>query len=117
MPFQSSTRSGEVIEIYPGFAMRTLGRRDYKRDPKQAIKTVLAHCAGKGISVELDSTIRDFCESYDSGRGTTSDPDGSDALIALAVAILYREGLCQEAIYHADRNRRMVEGVIWGPAL
>jgi predicted nuclease with RNAse H fold len=91
---------GEVIEIYPGFTMRAL-----------------QHCAAQGISIEIEPTIRLFCETYNSGSGKIYDPDASDALIALVTAILYREGRCEEAVRPADYGKRAIEGAIWGPRL
>jgi hypothetical protein len=114
VPFQDTAAPGELIEIYPGLTMRALGCPDYKRDPARAIDYMLARCVQCGIVVEVDSGIRAFCENYRTGRGKTSDPDGSDALIALATAILYREGLC-EAVRGAGEDQRLrKEGVIWG---
>ena len=117
VPFHGTGPEAEVIEIYHGLTMSALGRRDYKRDPRSAVTTVLAHCASKHIAFELDPAIRSFCENYNSGHGNTPDPDGSDALIALATAILYREGLGEEAVGAEDQHQRSVEGVIWRPTI
>ncbi len=95
VPFQAPGPSREVIEVYPGVTMRRLGRTDYKRQPARVIDATLSHCATQGISLDVDPAIRSFCEEYNTaGRGRL-DPDRSDALIALAVAILYREGRCE----------------------
>lgn len=117
IPFRDSDQAAEVVEIYPGFTMRSLGRSDYKRDPSRTISTILDHCSKKSISVDLDPSIRAFCETYDSGRGKISDPDGSDAFIALATGILYREGQCENALEDPDPHWRSTEGTIWGPVL
>lgn len=117
VPFQEDAANGEVIEVYPGITMRDLGRRDYKLNPVAAIETVLAHCAMQGIQIEVDSEIRSFCETYNTGGKDASDPDGSDALIALATAILFREGHAVEAIDAGNYDLRHQEGVIWRPAM
>jgi hypothetical protein len=116
VPFGVAGPAGEVIEVYPGLTMRGIGRRDYKRDPVGAVAAVLGHCAEEGIRIAVDPQVRQFCETYNTGGRSGSDPDGSDALIALATAILYREGRCVEAIAPPDQDRRSVEGAIWRPA-
>ena len=106
---------GVMIEIYPGFTMRRLGRPDYKRDPVAAIDTVLGHCAGAGVAIEIAPAVRAVCETYGVERG---DPDASDALIALCTGILYREGLCEPAISPEHRESHWpLEGAVWGPRL
>jgi hypothetical protein len=115
VPFEDTVAPGEIIEIYPGLTMRALGRPDYKRDPSRAIDCVLARCFHCGVVVEIDPDIRAFCESYRTGRGKLSDPDGSDALIALATAILYSEGQCAALCGAGERRQLQREGVIWGP--
>lgn len=117
IPFDETGPENEVIEIYPGVTMRSLRFAQYKQDPVGAIDLILGYCASNGISIEVDPTIRDFCETYSSGSKKALDPDGSDALIALATAVLYREGLGSEVIEPGERHRRLVEGVIWGPGV
>lgn len=116
VPFGAAGPSGAVIEVYPGLTMRDLGKRDYKRDPAGAITTVLAHAATRGIAIELDPGIRRFCETYDTGSGPAMDPDGSDALVALVTAILYRERRAVEAVDPRQRGLVPFEGAIWRPA-
>jgi hypothetical protein len=117
VPFHGHGPSNEVIEIYPGVTMRSLGFPRYKQDPAGAIRTLLAYCASRGVAIGLDPAIRHFCETYTSGNAASSDPDGSDALIALVTAILYREDLGAEVIAPEYRERRLLEGVIWGPGV
>jgi hypothetical protein len=102
-----------AVEVYPGGTMRTLGRRDYKRNPSRAIEAVLRHCAGHGVRVEVEPHLRRRCERYDTGR-SSPDPDASDALIALCLGVLHREGLTRELIDRSQLQRRATEGVIWG---
>lgn len=117
VPFHASGPANEVIEIYPGAAMRSLGLPTYKRDPRAAIRLMLDYCASKGIAITIDPAIRTFCETYNSGKEEAPDPDGSDAFIALATAILYREGIATEIIAHGATAERRTEGVIWGTGL
>ena len=116
VPFQHPGPDGEVIEVYPGVAMRQLGRSDYKRDPARAIDEIFSHCAEQGIHIDVDPAIRSFCETYNTAGRGSFDPDGSDALIALAVGVLYREGRCEAVGGIGDERQRIGEGVIWAPA-
>ncbi len=115
VPFQAPGASREVIEVYPGVTIRRLGRADYKRQPARAIDAILGHCATQGISIDVDPAIRSFCEEYNTAGRGGFDPDGSDALIALAIAILYREGRC-EMVGRIDQEEQLNgEGTIWAP--
>jgi hypothetical protein len=104
-----------AIEVYPGAAMRALGCPEYKRRPAAAIDAMLAHCAAAGVDVQVHPRVRRLCERYDTGRASP-DPDASDALIALCLGILHREGLTRELIPRSEERRRASEGVIWGLA-
>jgi hypothetical protein len=112
VPFDQPTER-RAIEVYPGGAMRALGCPDYKRRPAAAIEAMLAHCAASGVEVEVDPRIRRLCERYDTGRASP-DPDASDALIALCLGVLHREGLTRELLPRSARSRRSSEGAIWG---
>ncbi|MFH1807629.1 MAG: hypothetical protein ABIJ09_02700 [Pseudomonadota bacterium] len=115
LPFDRPGKGPVAVEVYPGLAMRTLGCPSYKRDPKTAIKLMLEFCSHMGVRVEVAPAIVEFCETYDSGRGKTHDPDGSDALIALCLGILHREGLTRALVEdQADPVVAAREGVIWG---
>lgn len=109
VPFQQRGRY-PVIEIYPGHAMRKLGVPGYKRAPGEAIDAMLAHLRERGISFDLDPAIRRTCETYDSGHGPSSDHDAADALVACAVAVLYREGAATGV---DGEQAERVEGAIW----
>lgn len=113
VPFQSRRRA-RVIEVYPGHAMRALGVPGYKRAPAKAIDAALRHLERRGIRLDLDRKVRDACVAYDSG-GTTGDHDAADALVALCVAALHREGLAREVL-GTPAGARDVEGAIWSVA-
>ncbi len=117
IPFQDPGLPPEVIEVYPGVAMRNLGRPDYKRDPARAIDAILDHCAVQGVRFDVAPAIRSFCETYNTAGRGSFDPDGSDALIALAVAVLYREGQCQAVGRTGQQEQLRGEGVIWAPTI
>lgn len=114
VPFMAPSPASEVIEIYPGVIMRSLGFPTYKRDPVGAIATIRAHCAAQGIAVDLDPALRAFCEEYTTAAPPARDPDASDALIALLTAILHREGRTAEVLPPEARGLRPTEGAIWG---
>lgn len=121
VPFDASPTamppgSRELIEVYPGAAMRSLGCADYKRSPAVALNTILEHCRTNGIFIELADDIRELCETYDTGHGDARDPDASDALIALCVGILYRAGRTKALVAPADIAHIEREGVIWSVA-
>jgi len=114
VPFGRSGPPNELIEIYPGVALRALGFPAYKREPARAITILLDYCAAQGLAITLDPAIRLFCETYNSGSALVRDPDGSDALLALLAAILYREGLAVEILSPEDAALRPLEGAAWG---
>ncbi len=111
VPFHSRGRA-QVIEVYPGHAMRALGVPGYKRAPAQAIDAALRHLERCRMSLELDRVVRDACVAYDSGRGATGDHDAADALVALCIGVLHREGLAREVV-GTPAGARDVEGAIW----
>ncbi len=111
VPFQSRGRA-QVIEIYPGHAMRALGVRDYKRAPERAIDAAVRHLGEHGITFTIDGKIRAACETYDTGWGAAGDHDGADAVVAACVAALYREGRALE-IVGTPADARDAEGAIW----
>lgn len=111
VPFQSRGRA-QVIEVYPGHALRTLGVPGYKRAPAQAIDAALRYLKACGIVLTLDRKVRDACVAYDSGGSTSSDHDAADAMVALCIASLYREGLAREVV-GTPAGARDVEGAIW----
>lgn len=110
VPFQARGR-GAVIEAYPGHVMRSLGVRGYKRAPKEAIEAVLRYLRARGLSLRVDRSVREVCETYDTGGAGGHDHDAADALVAACAAILYREGLARELTGSPGARER--EGAIW----
>lgn len=116
-PFDTECgQAGTLLEVYPGVAMRRLGKPDYKRDPSGAIETMLKYCSDRGIKIDLDPDVRSRCEKYGMDR-TPPDPDGSDALIALCTGILFKEGRCERVLENSDDARVAREGAIWAPVV
>ena len=116
-PFDAECgQAGTLIEIYPGVAMRRLGKPDYKRDPSGAIKTILKFCGDVGIKIDLNPAVRVRCETYGMDR-IPPDPDGSDALIALCTGILFKEGRCERVVGDSVDARIALEGAIWAPVV
>jgi hypothetical protein len=111
VPFQSRGRA-QLVEVYPGHAMRALGVADYKRSPARAIDAALHHLAQRGVAFTIDPDIRAACEAYDTGGRAGRDHDAADALVAACVAALHREGRARE-ILGAPPGARDAEGAIW----
>lgn len=120
-PFPGGRGDGEVIEVYPGAALRAMGLRAYKSRPDEAVRRCLAACAAAGITVAVDPAIVDRARRYSSGTGASPDHDVADALVALAVAVLYAERGCHPALAGgpetSEEALREAEGVIWVPAV
>jgi hypothetical protein len=92
--------------------MRTLGIKGYKRKPVDCINAVVAYLKEKRITLLIDNKIRKVCETYITGRGTSTDYDAADALVCATVGILYNENLARPM--KTDSNADCdVEGVIW----
>lgn len=71
----------------------------YKQEPVEGISVIRNYCASKSVVIDVDPVIRHFYEeTYGSGATPAFDPEGSDTLIALTTAILYREGSGAEVI-------------------
>jgi hypothetical protein len=111
VPFHARGRA-QVVEVYPGHAMRALGVPDYKHAPARAIDAALAHLSRRGIGFTVDARVRAACEAYDTGGRTTHDHDAADALVAACVAALHREGLARE-VTGAPAEARDCDGVIF----
>lgn len=114
-PFPGGGGDGEVIEVYPGATLRQLGLASYKARPDEAVRRVIAACAGRGIELEVDRRVLEVCRRYSSG-GRSPDHDAADAFVALGTAILYAEGACRPALREVTpRSRVAREGAIWVP--
>jgi predicted nuclease with RNAse H fold len=111
VPFQARGRT-PVVEVYPGHALRALGVPGYKRAPRRALRAIVAHLASRGVALEIDRDVLAACEAYDTGGAAAHDHDAADALVAAAIAVLYREGLAREIAGPAARARDR-DGAIW----
>jgi len=94
LPFQQRGRT-PVIEVYPGHAMWALNVRNYKRRPADCIDEITSYLHANDISLNLDPTVRQICETYNTSSGTSSDYDAADAFVCAAMAVLFREGLAR----------------------
>jgi hypothetical protein len=104
---------GSIIEVYPGGALRKLGLPKYKDSPGWAVALARDFLERNGITLELDDAICTFALTYNTGRDDP-DYDGADALVALIMAIGYRERLLARAFDGADADYEL-EGAIWLP--
>jgi len=46
--------AGEIIEVYPGATLRTMGLASYKSRPDEAVRLSIAACATAGIKLEIE---------------------------------------------------------------
>jgi hypothetical protein len=121
LPFPGGHSRGEVIEVYPGATLRTMGLASYKSRPDEAVHLGIAACVAAGIKLEVDRRIVALCCRYSSGTGKTPDYDVADTFIALCTAILHAEGACRPVIASdpvwQERLLKEWEGAIWVPTV
>lgn len=100
LPFPGGRGNGEVIEVYPGATLRTMGLRAYKSRPDEAVRLGIAACAAEGIKLDIDLRIVALACRYSSGTANAPDHDVADAFVALCTAILHAEGACHPVLAH-----------------
>lgn len=106
--------------------MRSLGLRNYKQQPEEALTRLLTHLKDAAITLKLEPRLAQLCMTYSSGGAKQRDPDLSDALVALGLVILQREGQARPQVPTATRTPDggwkvsaevaaavAAEGVIW----
>jgi len=98
LPFPGGRGHGEVIEVYPGATLRTMGLRAYKSRPDEAVRLAIAACAAAGIRLDVDLQLVAVACRYSSGTATAPDHDVADAFVALCTAILHAEGACHPVV-------------------
>jgi len=120
-PFDESTPGVTplAIEVYPGGFLKELGLRKYKTKPKESWDACKKELAAHDIRFDVSDELVARCCEYDSlrtAKGKTNDKradhDAMDALVALAITILFREGCC-EGLPESPGHER-VEGFIYG---
>ncbi len=114
-PFSGGRGTSEVIEVYPGATLRSMGLKNYKSRPDEAIRLAVAACVAAGIQIEVSPELLALCCRYSSG-GKTPDYDVADAFVALCTAVIHAEGGCRMAI-NGDRLLSETEGAIWVPTI
>jgi hypothetical protein len=115
LPFSGGRGAGEVIEVFPGATLRSMGLRAYKSQPQEAVRLGIAACAAAGIVLDVDVRLLALCCRYNSG-GVSPDHDAADAFVALCTAILHAEGACRAAT-GCDARLEGREGTIWVPSV
>jgi Protein of unknown function (DUF429) len=119
LPFPGGRGDGEVIEVYPGATLRTMGLASYKSRPDEAVRLGLAACAAAGIKLDVDIQLVAIACRYSSGTRKTPDYDVADAFVALCTAILHAEGACRAAVaadpIWQEHLLKEWEGAIWVP--
>lgn len=119
LPFHGAGGAGEIIEVYPGATLRTMGLAAYKSRPEEALHCCVAACTAAGITLDIDETLVDLACRYNSGTAKSPDYDVADAIVALCTTILYGEGRCRAAVTadppRAGQTLTDLEGAIWLP--
>jgi len=121
LPFPGGSGAGEIIEVYPGATLRTMGLASYKSRPDEAVRLGIAACAAAGIKLDIDLRLIALACRYSSGTAKTPDYDVADAFVALFTAILHAEGQCRPVLALdsalQERLLKESEGAIWVPTI
>lgn len=116
LPFAGGRGAGEIIEVYPGATLRSMGLVQYKSRPDEAVRLGIAACAAAGITLDVDIALQALCCRYSSGTARAPDHDVADAFVALCTAILHAEGACRPALASddlwSDQELKLWEGAI-----
>jgi hypothetical protein len=72
LPFPGGRGAGEIIEVYPGATLRTMGLASYKSRPDEAVRLGIAACAAAGIKLDVDLRLVALACRYSSGRNQGS---------------------------------------------
>lgn len=94
LPFPGGRGAGEIIEVYPGATLRTMGLASYKSRPDEAVRLSVA----AGIKLDVDLRLVALACRYSSGTAKSPDYDVADALVALCTAILHAENGCRPVL-------------------
>jgi len=113
-PFDERTpdRSSLAIEVYPGGFLKGLGLGNYKRRPQEAWTRCRDELIRHQIDLRLSEALVSRCCAYNSSRDS-EDHDAMDALVALTITILFREGHCEGLADSPEQQK--LEGCIYGP--
>jgi len=121
LPFAGGRGAGEIIEVYPGATLRTMGLMSYKSRPDEAVRLSIAACAAAGITLDVDLRLVALACRYNSGTTKAPDFDVADAFVALCTAILHVEGACRPVLapdpMWQERLVKEWEGAIWVPTI
>lgn len=121
LPFPGGRGPGEVIEIYPGATLRTLGLTSYKARPDEAVRLGIGACAAAGIELDVDPQLVALACRYSSGTKKSPDYDVADAFVALCTAILHAENGCRPVLAPDPVWQEQIvkewEGAIWVPTI
>ena len=121
LPFPGGRGAGEIIEVYPGATLRTMGLASYKSRPDEAVRLGIAACAAAGIKLAVDLRLVALACRYSSGTAKSPDYDVADAFVALCTAILHAENGCRPVLAPdptwQERLVKEWEGAIWVPII
>jgi Protein of unknown function (DUF429) len=121
LPFSGERGPGEIVEVYPGATLRTMGLSSYKSRPDEAVRLGIAACAAAGIQLDVDLRLIALACRYSSGSAKAPDFDVADAFVALCTAILYAENGCRPLLAPdstwPEWALKEREGAIWVPTI
>jgi hypothetical protein len=121
LPFPGGRGAGEIIEVYPGATLRTMGLASYKSRPAEAVRLDIAACAAAGIKLDVDLRLVALACRYNSGTTKSPDYDVADAFVALVTAILHAENGCRPVLAPdptwPEHLLTEWEGAIWVPTI
>jgi hypothetical protein len=121
LPFPGGRGAGEIIEVYPGATLRTMGLASYKSRPDEAVRLGIATCAAAGVKLDVDPRLVALACRYSSGTAKRPDFDAADAFVALCTAILHAENGCRPVLAPdptwQERLLMQREGAIWVPTM
>lgn len=121
LPFPGGRGAGEIIEVYPGATLRTMGQASYKSRPDEAVRRGIAACTAAGIKLDVDPRLIALACRYRSDTTNSPDHDVADALVALCTAVLHAENGCRAVLAldpaWPEATLKEREGAIWIPAI
>lgn len=104
-----------LIETYPREVAKRIGFvGSYKSAPSACLTTAERALQNRGVRIDLDPRVRQFCETY---RTSGNDPDGADAFLCLIAAIACAEGMAELCNGQAPRAVLQDEGAIVVPTI
>ncbi len=121
LPFPGGRGAGEIIDLYPGATLRTMGLASYKSKPDEAVRLGIAACTAAGIKLGVDLRLVAFACRYSSDTTKSPNYDVAGAFVAFCTAILHAENGCRPVLAPdptwQERLVKEREGAFWVPTI